>query len=322
MGALKWIDHAMPMAFLLRRDTKSKQLDSFRLKPIGDATKLHDKMRGKIKEWIENESNKKRPIRDFEKYYDVDGIAIMDVEKSSFVNETIKTIFEMSSSNPIDSLKSMQSARYSAVLFSLPNQNSIVAIDTVAVYHQAFGKVGHLLSYDDDVSDLDGMILFKFDMPCIYFEKLNKLLVLDRKATETMFNLIEHYQNKIEGRFEGLVSEGIIDMDVRDLRGWTKNITAARRVNAMIQKGLFDQEIDVYKKYKKYLNEHPDIDDDELRLEIINDRISILDEKHFKSFLNFAETNLQQSVIDPNDRYVAMRKRRVVTRGAAKGRRT
>ena len=315
MGALEWMDQAKPMAFLLRRDTKSKQLDSFRLKPIIDTTKLHDKMRGKIKEWLEGEGGKRRPIRDFDKDYDVDGIAIMDVEKSSFVNETIRTIFEGLDSNPIDSLKSMQAVKYSAVLFSLPKQNSVIAIDTVAVYHQAFKKVGHLLSYDDDVSDVDGIILFKFDMPCIYFEKLNKLLVLDRKATEQMFNLIEHYQTKIASRFEGLLSEGKIDIDMDDLKKWTKKITIARRVNAMIQNGLFDQEIDVYKKYRKYLDRQPDIDDDELRLVIMNDKISIPDEKHFKSFLNFAETNLQQSVIDPSDRYVAIRKRKVVTKG-------
>lgn len=313
--ALKGIERVMPMAFLLRRDTKSKQLDSFRLKPIGDATKLHGKLKAKIKRRVEGVVDERRPIRDFDKDYEGDGITVMNVEKSSFVRKTLEAIFEMSDANPIGSLKNMKMAKYSAVLFPMPDGNAVIAIDKVAVYHKEFNKVGHLLSYDDDVSDVDGMILFKFDLPCIYFEKFGLLLVLDRKATEQMFNLIEHYQGRIRDYFEGL-GDDMVDMDMGDLNEWTKTITVARRVNAMIQNGFLDREITVYEKYKEYLDAHPEIDDDGLRLEMDNGKISIPDKKHFESFLNFAETNLQQSVIDSDDIYVASRKRKVVRKKA------
>lgn len=310
--ALEGLEDVMPMAFLLRKDTRSRQLYSVRLKPIGDRTKLHDKLKAKIRERVEDMVGERRPIKDFDKDYESDSITIMDVKKSSFVSETLKTIFQMADTDPIGSLKSMRTVKYSAVLFPMPGHASIITIDRVAVYHKGFKKVGHLLSYDDDVSDVDGMILFKFDLPCIYFEKLGILLVLDRKATEQMFNLIEHYQDKIKNHFEDLAGDDRVDIDLDDLKEWTKTITMARRVNAMIQNGLLDRDVAVYEKYKKYLDDRPDIDDDELRLKLENGKISIPDKKHFVSFLNFAEKNLQQSVIDPNDLYLASRKRKVV----------
>ena len=312
--ALTGIDQIEPVAFLLRKITSTGRLDSFRLKPLGDSTRLHAKLRRTIKDRLESMGSERQSIKDFDKDYDGDGVTLMDVESNSFVDSAIKTIFEMSDSNPIGSLKSMKTAKYSAVLFSMPNKGSIIAIDTVVVYHDAFSKVGHLLSYDNDVADVDGMILFKFDLPCIYFEKLGKLLVLDRKATERMFNLIEHYQEKIAEYFEGLADKGRIDMDPDDLEEWTRTITMARRVNGMIQNGLLDQKIDMYKRYEEYLDAHPKIDDDGLRLRVEKNKIVIPDKKHFESFLNFAEKNLQQSVIDPDDIYVVSRKRRVVTK--------
>lgn len=313
-GALGDIGRVEPMAFLLRKGARGKHLDSFRLRPLGDKSRLHAKLRHKITNRLERLEGKERPIGDFDRDYYGD-VTIMDVKKNSSVNETIKAIFEMSDSNPIGSLESMRMARYSAVLFPMPDKSSVIAMDTVAVYHEAFSKVGHLISYDDDISDVDGMILFKFGLPCIYFEKLEKLLVLDRAATENMFNLIEHYQGRIEECFERLSGEGRIDVDPGDLKEWTKTNTMARRVNAMIRAGLFDQDVHVYEKYRDYLDSHPEIDDDGLRLRVENGRISIPDKVHFNSFLNFAERNLQQSVIDSDDIYVASRKRRVEKRG-------
>ena len=314
MDALEGIDQVKPLAFLLRKG-KGEQLDSFRLKPLGGTTKLHAKLRSTIKNRLEVASDERRPIKDFDGDYYGDGITIMDVKKNSFVAKTIKTIFEMADSNPLGSLKSMRTAKYSAVLFPMPNKNSIITVDTVAVYHEAFSKVGHLLSYDNDVADMDGMILFKFGLPCIYFQKLEKLLVLDRAATENMFRLIEHYQGKIKECFEELAGEDRIDIDLDNLKEWTKTITMARRVNAMIRNNMFDQDIGVFEKYKKYLDAHSEIDDDGLRLRVENGKLSIPDKNHFESFLNFVETNLQQSVIDPGDIYVSSRKRRVVTKG-------
>lgn len=312
--ALGEIGRVEPMAFLLRKGARGRHLDSFRLRPLDDASRLHMKLRHKITSRLERLGGERHPIGDFDRDYYGD-VTVMDVKKNSSVNETVRAIFEMSDSNPIGSLKSMQTAKYSAVLFPMPDKGSVIAIDTVTVYHEAFSKVGHLIAYDDGVSDVDGMILFKFDLPCIYLEKLEKLLVLDRTATEKMFNLIEHYRGRIEEHFEGLAGEGRIDVDMGGLREWTKTITTARRVNAMIRGGLFDQDVGVYEKYREYLDSHPEIDDDGLRLRVENGRISIPDKAHFDSFLNFAERNLQQSVIDPDDIYVASRKRRVEKRG-------
>ncbi len=314
--ALEGLDDVMPMAFLLRKDTRSRHLHSFKLRPIGNKTKLHNKLRRKIKGRLEGMADEKRPIKNFDKDYESDSITIMDVKKSSFVDETLKTILQMADTDPIDSLKSMQTAKYSATLFRMPDHGSIITIDSVAVYHEGFKKVGHLLSYDDDVSDVDGMIMFKFDLPCIYFEKFGMLLVLDRKATEQIFNLIEHYQDRIKDYFEDLADDDRIDINLDDLKEWTKTMTMARRVNAMIQNGMLDRDIDVYERYRDYLDSHSDIDDDGLLLKLDNGTISIPDKKHFESFLNFSETNLQQSVIDPNDTYVTSRKRKVVRKTA------
>lgn len=297
------------MAFLLRRDTTSSQLDSFRLKPVGN--QLNNKLRFKIKEVLKNIADENYTIKDFDSEYESDKITVMDVKNSLFVEKTINTIFQMADSNPIDSLKSMKGSTYSSVLFKMQDHKSVIAIDTVAVYHKGFKKVGHLLSYGESVDDVDSIIMFKFDLPCIYFEKINKLLVLDRKTTEGMFNLIEHYQGKIKDHFERLASDGRVDIDVRNVDEWTKKITMARRVNSVIQNGLLDMDLDVYERYREYLDNHPEINDDELQLSIKNDRIYIPDKKYFESFLNFAESNLQQSVIDPDDIYVAMRKRKV-----------
>ena len=308
-AVLEGIDQVMPMAFLLKRDTRSSQLDSFRLKPVGN--QLNNKLRFKMKEVLKNIADEKTAIKDFDREYESDKITVMDVKGSLFVEKTLKTVFEMADSNPIDSLKNMKGVAYSSVLFKMPNHRSVIAIDTVAVYHKGFRKIGHLLSYGESINDVESIILFKFDLPCIYFEKINKLLVLDRKSTEGMFNLIEHYQGKIKDYFEKLTSDSRVDIDVRNVGEWTKKITMARRVNSVIQNGLLDRDPDVYEKYREYLDKHPDINDDELQLSIKNGRICIPDKKHFESFLNFAESNLQQSVIDPDDVYVAMRKRKV-----------
>lgn len=315
------ISNIKPDGFLLRKAGHRQQLDAFKLKPIR-TNYFRNILKTKLEEIKQKFEDREIKITKFYREdADESAISVLDVDKHVWVKNTIREIFQTASANPIDKLDRMENVKFSAMLFKIPNSKSIMAIDFVAIYSEAFeAKIGLVATYDDmglEQLDRNAALVFKFGLPCIYFEETDKLLVMNKKDTEKIFNMLEHYQKKATQKFNELENEGIIEIDKTILQSELKKIGSSRRINNMIEGGAFTTDISIYKKYETFLKKHPDVND-ELGLKIENGRVIIDTKNHFDSFLHFTEYNLGQSVIDDSVLYIALKKRLIKTRNLPK----
>ena len=303
------------MGFLLKKSTHGKYLDAYRLKPI-KTQYFKRKLRAELECIKEKYESNQIKIRNFYREdTDENTLSILDVSKHASIKNTIEQILQSADANPIDSMKSMRLARFSAMLYDIPDEKSMIALDFVSIFSKsAFEKGGLVATYDEvGLEELkkDSALVFRFGLPCIYFEEEEKLLVLNKPKTEEIFNLLEHYQEKASAKFKELEDEEIIDIDNALLQGELKNITTARRINNMIEGDMFTTDIGFYKKYEKFFSEHSDLDDELTKLTIKQGKVLLHDKNHFQSYLHMTSYNIQQSVIEDEEIYIAFQKRKV-----------
>ena len=161
-------------------------------------------------------------IVDIHRDADDDAVFVLNVADYQSVRDTIDRIFRRSEADPINKKMDIPRAKASAILFNRPNSESVIAIDIVEVtYKNAFEKGMLIATIDEEVvKELgkDSVLVFKYGLPCIYFEKYNMLLVLDRKRTEDIFTLLEHYQSAALKKFDELRTADIVEIDDALLR--------------------------------------------------------------------------------------------------------
>lgn len=303
------------MGFLLRKSTHGKYLDSYKLKPV-KTNYFRKKLKSVIDELHEKYNNNDIKIKNFHDD-DENAVSILDVNEYNSIKNTIEQILQSLETNPIESLKSMKRVNYSAMLFDMPEEKSLITIDTVSIFNKAFDKFGLVATYDEiglQELEKDSLLIFGLSIPCIYFEEEEKLLVLDRAKTEKIFNLIEHYQEKANEKFEELENEEIIELDKGVLTAELKNITTARRIDKMIKGNLFTTDIEIYKKHDEYLKKHPEIDDELTQLIIKNNKVVLDTQDRIKSFLHITSMNIVNPVIDNSQTYISFQKRKVKTK--------
>lgn len=314
------IKNIRPHGFLLKKDRHKQQLDSFKLKTI-QTTYFRKKLKLKLEEIQKKLNSKEIKIAKFYGGTDESVISILNVDKHIWIKNTIDDIFQTSTADSIKQLDGMEHARFSAMLFPIPENKSIIAIDFVSIFSKAFERFGLVATYDNiGLQELkkNAALAFRFDLPCVYFEETHKLVVLNKKCTEDIFNLLEQYQKKANQKFKKLVDEKIIKIDETILQQELKKITTARKINNMIETGTFTTDIAVYKKYDAFLKKHTEFDDKLTKLCIKNDRVIINDLDHFNSFLHFAADDLGQSVINDQLLFIAFNKRRINTKKISK----
>lgn len=315
---IKNIDDIRPECFLLKKDQRGKYMHSYRLQPIQTGY-FKSKIKSKLVDTQTKFDNKEIKIRNFYREETDDMVVnILDATKYDFIKRTIEDIFQTASANKIDKLNSMEKVNFSAVLFKIPNGKSIIALDSVSIFNEAFKRIGLIVTYDEDgmkkLEKSKSVIAFELGLPCIYFEESQKIVVFDRSKTESILNLKEYYKKKAKTTFQKLVDEEIIDLDSKIFEKETNNITTARRINTMIEEDVFTTDITIYKKYESYFKKHPEIDDEMTKLTIKDDKVMLHSKQHFQSFLHLTGYNLDQSVIDPDKIFIAYQKRRVKTK--------
>lgn len=310
------LENVKPTGFLLKKATHGRYLDAFKLKSVRTSY-FRKKLMLEINRVKEKYESGDLKITDFDKddTEDENVITILDVDKLSSIKNTIDQIFQQSESNPIDSLKSMERAKFSAMLFDMPDGKSLIAIDSVSIFDKnAFEKGGLVATYDDlGVQELgkDSVLIFRFGLPCIYFEEKKKLLVINKAKTEQIFNLLEHYQQRANEKFEELESN-MITVDDGVLQSELKNITIARRINNMIESQAFPSDIQFYKRHEEFIKQNG-LDDELTQIFIKDGRVMIDSHDRFKSFLHITSLNIVNPVIDPQQYFVAFRKRKIKT---------
>lgn len=309
------IKNIKPHAFLLKKAQHGRFLNSFRLKVVktNQFQKSTEKKLIEITTDIKNKSKKiKKFHSDFTDDYDY---FVLDKTKHSYIRETITELFQTADTNPISSLKTMTKMKISAVVFKMPDNKSIIAIDTVSVYDkEALEGAGLLATYDElGIEELkkDSALIFNFNFPCLFFEETGQLLVLDKKLTERIFNFSEIYIKKSTEIFEKLQSEEIIEIDEAVLQKELKTLTMSRRINNMIEDNQFKTDIAIYKKYESFLKRHPEFVDEYTKLTIKNDKVLIKDEHDFRSFVFMTGFNILKSVVGEDKYYIAFKKRKV-----------
>ena len=298
-----------PMGFLLKKARHGKYLNAYRMKPI-NTDYFRDKLMLTLKSVYDKYKTREIKIKDI--YADVDdnAVVILDVNEYQTIKSTIEQIFQDAETMPMDSLKSTARAKFSAMLFDIPDGKSVISIDTVEVFFKnVFEKGIFVATYDETaVEEMkhDSALVFRYELPCIYFEEEEKLLVLDRKKTEGIFNLLEHYQKNARTKFVELVDENIVEIDSAVLDSELKNITTARKINSMIKTDEFTKDIDFYKEYK---SKSSDFDDKLAQITIKNDKVIISNKDDLLAFLHITRDDVIESLMYPDKKYISYVKR-------------
>ncbi|MDE1728186.1 hypothetical protein [Candidatus Nitrosotalea okcheonensis] len=307
------LENITPKGFLLKKSTHGRYLDAFKLKPI-KTVYFRKKIISELKRIKEAYDKEQIKIVSFDKQDTEDNaLSVLDIDKFSSIKSTIDQISQSAEANSIDSLKSMERAKFSAMLFDIADEKSVIAIDTVSIFSKAFEKGGLVATYDEiGLHELtqDSALVFKFGLPCIYFEEKKKLLVIDRESTESIFNLLEHYQKKASVQFSETLVD-IIKLDDGVFQSEIKNITVARRINNMIEGGLFTTDIELYKKHETIIKSHPEWDDELTQLVIEDNKVKLDSSDRFKSFLHLTSLDLMNPAIDPTQHFISFKKRKV-----------
>ena len=298
-----------PMGFLLKKARHGKYLNAYRMKPIKTAY-FRDKLNLTLKSVYDRYNTREIKIEDIHADVDDNAVVVLDVNEYQTIKSTIEQIFQDATTEPMDSLKSTAGAKFSAMLFDIPDGKSVISIDTVEVlFKSAFEKGVFVATYDEtavEEMEHDSALVFRYELPCIYFEEEEKLLVLDRKKTEGIFNLLEHYQKNARTKFVKLVDENIVEIDDAVLDSELKNITTARKINNMIKTGDFAKDINFYKEYK---SKSSDFDDKLAQITIKNDKVIISNKDDLLAFLHITRDDVIESMMYPDKKYISYAKR-------------
>lgn len=307
------IDSIRPHGFVAKRHRGSLQL--FELDSV-NTEYFRTKIIKKLEQTQTELNDKEITIKNFpQEVTDEKTVWIIDAKKYESIQKTINDVFDTNLGDKYrDHRKHISKIKYSAMLFDIPNEKSIITIDFISIYNKKTTDIGLVASYDDsglhEITKGD-VFTFKSDLPCIYFEEVEKLIVFDLKKTEQIFNLIEHYRKNARKQFEMLVKKNIIDIDNDVLETSIKNITTAYKINRMIEHDAFDMTIKEYEEYIKFFKTHKDIRDKVSKLLIRDNKVIIHNDDDFKAFLYWTDYAIQQSVINPNKIFVVHGKREI-----------
>lgn len=297
------------MGFLLRKARHGQYLDAFRMKPVR-TNYFKNKLELSLNTVLTRYHNNEIKFDDMHIDTEEDAVVVLDVDRYQTVRLTIEHIFQQAEANELDSLKSVTGAKFSAMLFGIPNNNSVIAIDSVSIYNKTVFEKGQLVATYDDVSlqelKEDSVLIFEYGLPCIYFEKMRKLLVLDKQKTEKIFNLLEYYRKNAQTKFDELVDEELVEINNVMLNLELSNITTARKINNMVRTDSFTKNIDYYKEYEK---RSTDFDDDQAKITIKNDKVIINTKDDLRSFLYITREDILESIMDPDRKFLAFKKR-------------
>lgn len=315
-GAIEALKNASPMGFLLRKAKNGRHLESFRLKPVKTdyfRRQVTDKLMSLKEKFDANEVRITRFHQDHDEH-DESVVRVLDVQAHQTIRDTIDNIQQISSANEIDALDRLANAKFSALMFKDADGMSVIALDSVKIYsNRAFRKAGFLASYDESgIREFDGdaALVFTLGLPCMYFEKENKLLVFDKKATEKMFNMLEHYKKVAKLKLDELADLEILDIEPAVLNKALESITITRKISNMVSDEAFINDIDVYKKYDEYIKRKR-IDDESVQVNVVNGKVVIRTVEDLRAFLHLAAYDIQSSVVDPEQIFLALRKRKV-----------
>lgn len=299
------LENVEPMGFLLRKMRGT--LRSYSMGRINT-----DYFEQKLKLELQTIRNKydsgKIKIKDTYADVDDDDVVVLDANEYQAVQSTIKRIFQYTEADPADKQKGVRGAKASAMLFKRPNSKSIIAIDLVSVIYNKGSEKRVFVTYDDmRINEFQdkAILLFKYGLPCIYYEEYNALMVLNRKKTEDIFNLREHYQNVSKSKFDELIEAGIVEIQNDVLDTELGNNTTARKIYAMVKDGNFARDINYY---KKYVDQSADIEDERAHIKIRDNKVIISNQKELLAFLYVTRDDVVSSIINPDNKYVTHRK--------------
>ena len=305
----KWLEEAanvtkdvLPEAFLLKSSTHGKYLDSFKLKPI-NINYFQKKLESELVDLYEKYRRKDRNILNI---YDIDDpqkedaivISMNDFEQAKV---TVDKIFLNTDANPIDSLDTMQKAKFCAIYFEIPDNKSIIIFGSISLYLKNSKNIGLVTEYTEEgLKELENPVLtFNVYFPCIYFEEKEIIIFLDIKMGEKIFQLTEHHREISKSVFKRLEEEGLqIKQDVLDEE--LKNKTIVNNIAKLEKNFLFDKDINFYKKAQKRLTDEK-VDDNDTHLKIVNDKIILDGKVEIKTFLNATEHNYVKSIMPDDD---------------------
>lgn len=299
------LENVEPMGFFLRKVRGT--LRSYHMGQI-NTDYFKQKLKLELQKIRDKYNNGEIQIKDTYADADDDDVVVLDVDEYQAVQSTIERIFKYTEADPADRQKGVRGATASAMLFDRPNDKSIIAIDQVAVIYNKGSEKRVFVTYDDmhiDEFQDKAVLLFKYGLPCIYYEEYNALMVLNRKKTEDIFHLLEHYQKVSKSKFDELIESGIIDIKSEILDAELGNVTTARKVYAMIKNGNFSRDINYY---QKYIDQSSDIEDERAHIKIHNNKVSISDRQELLAFLHVTRDDVVSSIINPDNKYVTHRK--------------
>lgn len=139
---------------------------------------------------------------------------------------------------------------------------------------------------------------FNPDMDCIFFEKTNSVVVLDKSDTESIFALAIYYQSNAEGVLTSL-DNNLITLDKELLTKVVAGKQIPKRITKLFKDEKFNKTIEIFEKHAAYFSKREkELDPDKTRLNIVDNKVVIKTEEQLNTFLAICEKGFVEDIID------------------------
>lgn len=308
------IDHVAFDIFALGRSKDKKSFDLYQLtKPNNeDIASIRQKTSNELKILSDKLQNKNTSILDFfndgEDLDESSTVYTLNVSKYASIREAINVIHQPAESigfNP----KKIENARLWCMVYNSSSDDEIVIFGKIKALKK-YKKAMFVAEYKEDGLHIlkDPIIAFDTNIACIYFNKTKKLIVLNKSATESVFQLIEHYKHEGDITFKKLIDLKIITIADDFLQKQLTKIRYARKISNMMNRNMFPTNIDLYLKYQEFFKTHTDFNITLTPLEIIGNKVVLDTHDKFRSFLRMTDLDIVSSVVKSDKLYVALQK--------------
>lgn len=291
------------------RDTRSdRENERFELKTIDIRevipVELKDIISKKLNFIIDDLQDGKRIVKDF---YDED-YTINDISMIPNATEDIPSLNEILSkmSLQLDTIKDMSKLKgfetYAVEFNFFENDNDrIVYFRKITraillssnTFTKFFIKGGRLDSLETDIFAVDKNI------DCVYFQKQNVLVIINKPLAEQIFNFTAYYVKYTNQAFISIRKLGFIQLDSRLTSNLLENTPLIKRITKLHFNKMFNIKLEDFIIAHNHIKENPkNYESTKFNLHIKDENLIIIDNQvRFESFLYLCDYGVMEDII-------------------------
>jgi hypothetical protein len=275
--------------------------DKFRIRiaDVGDSaeTDLVDKFKVALEDLIKEISNGEREIVDFyDPYYtdtDMSVLNIDDISPLKLVTENMPKVIEF-----IHDLSEVTTYKVFALEFEFSEKDRIIYFRRIQESSFLPRRKWVLFSLQNNkFRSLDQSVFaMDKDIDCIYFVKGGKVVLINKKNTETIFGFKEYYKQLAEETLDKWLEKKLIDID-DSLRSMLVENTH-KKITQLMKNGKSDSNILKFRTAKEYLESRTEYRSLGQQIIIQNNTLKVgSSKKALELILAISDDDLQQDIV-------------------------